>query len=225
MISPEKPEPRHNPLPSQKARKENEHLKFGTLDLTVFPEVYFPYEDSFMLAKAAAQHAFGKTLDLGCGSGVAGLSAAENDNVTEIIFSDISKKALENAGMNAERNKQTKSQKFKFILSNLFSRMQTEKFDTICFNPPYLPTSSEEKLKGEINDAFDGGEDGRKVIDPFLSEFSSHLSEKGILLYLNSSRSGTEKTLSILKEKHFKHEKLSSLKYFFEEISVFKVHK
>ena len=224
-----------------RARKRKiEKLKWNGHSLLVFPEVYFPHEDSFLLAEAAEKHASGKVLDLGCGTGIAGIFASKNPEVTEIVFADISKKALENAKLNFEQNRKDETMlptklnpqnnqlqmnkiKISFIQTDLFPNLKKLKFGTILFNPPYLPTSKEEKLKGGINRAFDGGKDGRKVIDNFLLQFSSHLTANGSLLYLNSSLTNTEKTLSFLSKHGFSIQTLSSQRFFFEELSVLMV--
>ncbi|MFH1443240.1 MAG: HemK2/MTQ2 family protein methyltransferase [Candidatus Micrarchaeota archaeon] len=196
-------------------------LQFNSLNLAVFPDVYFPHEDSFLLAGAAEKHAFGKVLDLGCGTGIAGICASKNAAVTEVVFADTSRFAIKNAQFNSKRNSVKK--KVSFSQSNLFSNLINQQFDTICFNPPYLPTSKEEKLEGEINSAFDGGRDGRKIIDRFLLEFEEHLNGGGILLYLHSSLTGDEKTHDFLKQRKLAFEKVSSQRFFFEELCVYKI--
>ncbi|MFH0971867.1 MAG: HemK2/MTQ2 family protein methyltransferase [Candidatus Micrarchaeota archaeon] len=204
-----------------KKTKDEPQLEFNGLHLEVFPDVYFPHEDSFLLAEAAEKHAFGKVLDLGCGSGIAGISAAKNGKAESVTFADISKQAIENAALNCKLN--LIPSPIHFILTDLFSMLKNERFDTILFNPPYLPTSSEEKLRGELNLAFDGGKTGRKIIDRFLPEFGRHLEKGGVLLYLHSSLTNDGITSGFLKAHHFKTGKISSQRFFFEEIAALKI--
>jgi release factor glutamine methyltransferase len=221
-------EPEIEYITSQTKRSGIESTEFNGMKLDVFPDVYFPHEDSFLLAEASKKYAFGKVLDLGCGTGISGICSSLNPKTSHITFADLTNSALEDAKLNVVNNKIQENNpnlKLSFIQTNLFSNLKSQKFDTICFNPPYLPTTRNEKLSGELNDAFDGGLTGRKIIDKFLPEFGKYLSPNGILLYLDSSLTGTEKTIKYLKEHDFTYEKTSSQKFFFEELSVLKINR
>ena len=139
-----------------------------------------------------------------------------------MLGTDINPSAVAIARENAERNGIMNAS---FIQSDLFKGVPEKSFDAIMFNPPYLPTSDEERLEGGINVAFDGGEDGRAVLDPFLSSFDRHLRPRGTLLLIQSSLNDMEET----------EERLSSLGYsvsieareafFFETLSLFRAIK
>ncbi|MBI5224439.1 methyltransferase [Candidatus Micrarchaeota archaeon] len=229
--------PKANLGKSQTGQKEkSQFVKYGDLHLAIFPDVYDPHEDSFMLAKAAKELSFGSVLDLGCGSGILGLSALQNKKVTKVTFADISESAIENAKQNFEKNekiivvasgssKTSLNKRVLFVKSNLFQKLENEKFDTIIFNPPYLPTTNEEQLGGNINRAFDGGKDGRQTIAKFLLKFPLFLSEKGILLFLDSSLSDSIKTEKKLASIGFKFDILSTKSFFFEKLRVLKVYR
>jgi release factor glutamine methyltransferase len=190
-----------------------EEVEFEGMRFLVFSTVYSPAEDSFMLAKYAAT-AKGRVLDMGTGCGICAITAAKH-GADEVLGADINPECIVVAQRNAERNKA----KCAFVKSDLFEGIPGE-FDTIVFNPPYLPTSGEERLEGMENAAYDGGPDGRKVIDRFLKEFPKHLSYGGRLLMLDSSLDSTEKTLRALHEMGFATRVLESRRFFFEELSV-----
>ncbi|MBI5226781.1 methyltransferase [Candidatus Micrarchaeota archaeon] len=212
-------------------------MEFHGLHLRTAPSVYVPQEDSFLLSEAAHTYAKGKVLDLGCGSGVVGLSAAQKKLVNKIVFADINPAALTLAETNAKANHLKKPHVF--VQTDLFTSFSSfkpkngfkaaEKFDTLCFNPPYLPTSAEEKLMGHENAAYDGGKDGRKVLDRFLKIFKSHLAPGGVLLLLNSSvsandgLSGNEQTQKCLENNGFKVNVVGQQAFFFEKLVVFKL--
>ena len=118
-------------------------ISFGTLRLSIAPTVYEPSEDSFLLATYASGITEGKKiLEIGCGSGIASLSAAAANPKNKVLGVDINPKAVECAKGNAKRNGVENA---KFAVSDLFANA-SGKFDSILFNPPYLPTSRDEKL-------------------------------------------------------------------------------
>ena len=96
--------------------------------------------------------------------------------------------------------------------------MENKKFDVILFNTPYLPTEDDEVLENTINYAFDGGLNGRKVIDLFLNEVGNHLNDGGIVQLIQSSFSDNDETLNMLDELGFIAEIAKKEHYFFEDI-------
>ncbi len=185
-------------------------------------EVYEGGEDSEMLGDAVEKYALGKVLDVGCGNGIQSIIAANKKEVTSVWGVDINKEAVKSSEENAKLNSVEK--KTKFIASNLFEKIGG-KFDTIIFNPPYLPTKKEEKLKGNINLAFDGGESGNKIINKFLAEFAKHLERGGILLMVLSSLNKHEKIINKLKKADFNVQIVGRKKFFFEELVVLKAQR
>ena len=139
--------------------------------------VYYPREDSKLLAGVVERMACGSVLDLGTGSGIQGITAALKG--CRVTFADIDERALEAARQNAELNRVGGD----FVISDMFSGI-TGRFDTIAFNPPYLPS------EGVKERALDGGKGGRKLIEVFLRDYRCHLNPGGRALLVESSFSG-----------------------------------
>ncbi len=193
-------------------------LIYNNLKLEIFEQVYEPAEDSFMLAECASK-VKGEILEIGCGSGVVSLTVARADKNNKVLGVDINPLAVKNANKNKKLNK---TANVHFIVSDLFSKVPKRKFDFILFNPPYLPTNKSEKLFGTINRAFDGGKDGRKVLDRFLLEFQTYLKSGGSLLLIHSSLNNPVKTIKFLEKQHFTCEILSEQSFFFEKLTLIK---
>ncbi|MGC8850663.1 MAG: HemK2/MTQ2 family protein methyltransferase [Candidatus Micrarchaeia archaeon] len=192
------------------------------MTLCCTPQVYFPREDSELLARAAANHAFGKVLDMGCGTGIVGINATRNPAVTEIVFADCNLEAVKCAKENAKANGVRRA---RFVKTNLFSALEKEEFDCICFNPPYLPSDPEDCSPTELKLAWDGGADGRSVIDLFLAQFPEHLKENGVLLLVDCSLNDSKKTEQALSRQGFEFSVLETQSFFFERLRVLKASK
>ncbi|MDP3741838.1 MAG: methyltransferase [Candidatus Micrarchaeota archaeon] len=203
------------------AVQEFTEVKFGEVKLLIEPQVYKPREDSFLLAAAVEKFASGNVLDMGTGSGIQAIVAAKKKEVMQVTAVDASENALKCAEANAVSNKV--KEKINFICSNLFENVDGI-FDTVIFNPPYVPVEPEEKLDAESM-AWHGGKDGRSVLEPFLDTFSPFVSPGGQLLLLQSSLNDLEKTERKLKALKFSTEVISTEAFFFEKIHVLRALK
>ncbi|MHA1277689.1 MAG: HemK2/MTQ2 family protein methyltransferase [Candidatus Helarchaeota archaeon] len=148
--------------------------KFKGKILYFSPEVFNP---QFFVVSTSffAQHLYipndATVLDMGTGSGVLGILAAQR--AKSVTATDINPYAIRNAIINVKINKlQTK---IKLKRGNLF-RPITEKFDVILFNPPYYPV----KPKTYLEMAWCCGEN-YQIIRAFLSQAGKYLTERGFI--------------------------------------------
>ncbi len=179
------------------------------------PQVYEPSEDTFLFADNIEVERMSRVLEIGTGVGIIAIMAARKARM--VIATDINPYALECAVENIISNN---SFNIELREGDLFEPVTNEKFDLILFNTPYLPSSSEEKVNDELNAAWDGGVDGREVIDRFLSDFKDYLNPGGRIQMVQSSLSNINKTLKKLEEISFKAFVTAKEKYFFEEVVV-----
>ena len=175
--------------------------------------VYVPAEDSYLLADNLEIKKGQSVLEIGTGSGIVAMYASrltDDITVTDINF-DACELARKNFAENGIEN-------IEILWGNLFEVVENRKFDVILFNTPYLPTEDDEVLDNTINYAFDGGLNGRKVIDLFLNEVGNHLNDGGIVQLIQSSLSDNDETLNKLDELGFISEIAKKEHYFFEDI-------
>ena len=182
--------------------------------------VYIPAEDSYLLAENLEIKPDQSVLEIGTGSGIVAMYASRLSN--NITVTDINFDACELARKNFEDNG---IEGIEILFGNLFEPVENRKFDVILFNTPYLPTEEGEVLDDTINYAFDGGLNGRKVIDIFLNEVSNHLNDGGIVQMIQSSLSGNEETLQKFDEMGFIAEIKASEHFFFEDITLINAYK
>lgn len=187
-----------------------ENIKYNECD-----EVYPPAEDTFLLIDNLIVKNNDSVLEVGCGCGIVSIAASLNaEKVTSI---DINPHAIkctkENIKLNNRKN-------IEVIESNLFEKID-DKYDLILFNTPYLPVTEEEHdVDDDYSKAWDGGVDGRKVIDAFLEEAPKYLKEDGTIQLVQSSLSDNEKTLNYLNKNGFNAKITEKYHQFFEDITL-----
>ena len=176
-------------------------------------DVYMPREDSHLLQKEVLTYAKGNVLAMGTGSGIQAETAASLRKVKKVLAVDKSIPAVEFC-----RSK-LKSKKIKILKSNLFSKIPKQKFDTIIFNPPYLP---EDKVK---HPALDGGKKGYEVIERFLGKVDRYLDKDGVILIVFSSQTNRDKVDEIIQNNMLESKQINTAHFFFEELFVYKIVK
>lgn len=175
--------------------------------------VYDPQEDSTMLEKYVRQYAKGRVLDVGTGSGIQSIAAAQNKNVASVLATDIQKGVIDYC------KKCIKNRKIRFVQSDLFKSVKG-RFSTIIFNPPYLP--QELKLRDLT---LEGGKKGYEVIERFLSGANEFLETDGIILMVFSSLAKKEKIWEFIKNSLLDFEELEKQHIFFEDIHAYLLRK
>ncbi len=184
------------------------------IKLKLHPEVYEPAEDSILLLKNLVDVKDKDVLEVGVGTGLISIACAKK-GAKKVVGVDINPYAIKLAKENAKLNNVNVS----FFESDLFENVDGE-FDVILFNPPYLPTSENEKINNYLNYAFDGGKNGREILDRFIYELPNYLKKGGIAQILQSSLTGERETINKLKSLGFKVEISARLKVPFEELMV-----
>ena len=195
-------------------------MKMGKFEIETDDLVYIPSDDTFLLAENLEIKKGQSVLEIGTGSGLVSMYASLlTDDVTA---TDINYNALELAEKNFKLNN---IGTIKLEFGDLFEPVKDKKFDVILFNTPYLPTDSDDIINDDLNYAFDGGLDGRKVIDRFINQVSNHLNDKGIVQIIQSSLSDNDRTLDMFDRNGFVAEIAESEKFFFEEIVLINAYK
>ena len=121
-------------------------------------------------------------LDMGCGSGVLGLTLAAERPGWHVTLADISPEALSLAQENAA---DLEVKNAVFLSSDLFSAVSGS-FDGIVANLPYVPESERTTISREVNHdpalALFSGHDGLDLIRRFIPEAFQHLKPGGWLV-------------------------------------------
>lgn len=194
-------------------------VNIESLLITLNDRVYEPAEDTFLLLDTIKYLIkYGRLdieckdiLDLGTGVGLIALWVALKAPTSpkRVVATDISPKAIRCAKQNTTINQ---TENVVVICSHLFSAFSKDtKFDIILFNPPYVPSKTDQfkKPKNWEEIAWNGGAQGREIIDQFLQSFSNYLTDTGVALILHSSLNYPEKSSKIAKSQGFHMEIIS----------------
>ncbi|HEY4277115.1 MAG TPA: HemK2/MTQ2 family protein methyltransferase, partial [Conexibacter sp.] len=163
--------------------------------VVALPGVFRPRSDARLLAAVMSEHDLArnaKALDLFTGSGVLAI-AAMHAGARSMTAVDLSRRAVATVRLNALRN----GVRVRAVRGDLFAPVAGERFDLIVANPPYLPGVERLPRRGAAR-AWEGGRDGRELVDRLCDGARDHLAPGGRLLLVQSSLTGEQATLERL---------------------------
>lgn len=166
-------------------------MKFLNCQIDVSKKIFRPRpETSFWVGEAIKKIKKQKTenkelkiLDIFAGSGCIGIAVLRNISNAKIDFIDFSGVAIEQIEINSKLNKIPQN-RYRIIQSNMFERLEGNKYDYIFANPPYVALDrigevQKEVLKNDPALALFAGKDGVVIIDKFLSQVEKYLKPGG----------------------------------------------
>ncbi len=166
--------------------------------LLPIPGVFQPPSDAWMLAAQLRGERLppaAEILDLCTGSGVLAVAAARAHPGSRVVAVDISRRAVLAARLNARLN----GVAVKAIRGDLFAPVARARFDLIVSNPPYVPGPRSDLASGGPSRAWEGGPDGRAILDRICARVSGHLKPGGAVLLVQNSISDERATIESLR--------------------------
>ena len=151
----------------------------------VNPHVLIPRADTEVLIEKAlskinvCDHT--EILDLGCGTGIIGITIALERPLSKVILIDQSADAIQNTKENQSLHHVTNTTIQK---SDWFSALDQKRFDAILSNPPYLEENDPHLLQGledEPLDALVSGPVGTEAIHHIIENAKNHIKPSGWL--------------------------------------------
>jgi release factor glutamine methyltransferase len=161
------------------------------------PGVYAPQEDTRLLHAAmrgVRLRPGARVLDLCCGSGFLALAALDA-GAGEAVAADTSRRALATTRLNAA----LRHRRLTTVRGGVAHAPLTGRFGLVLANPPYVPCPP--GRSGRVRRrSWDGGPDGRAVLDPLCRRVPGLLAPEGTLLVVHSAVSGPARTEAMLRE-------------------------
>ena len=167
----------------------------GALKVRALPGVWRPHSDARMLAQLVAESGFATgvdVLDVFTGSGALALAAAAS-GARRVTAVDLSRRALLTVRLNALRNQL----RVRTLRGDMFAPVAAESFDLIVANPPYYPGGEALPERG-LARAWEGGPDGRLLVDRLCREAPAQLRAGGRLLMVHNTMIGERQSLEAL---------------------------
>uniref|UniRef100_A0A7S0UKF5 peptide chain release factor N(5)-glutamine methyltransferase n=1 Tax=Pseudo-nitzschia delicatissima TaxID=44447 RepID=A0A7S0UKF5_9STRA len=130
-------------------------------------------EEMVMMVAAETKKSRVRILDVGCGTGVIGISLAEILDEAQVEAIDVEPIAVETSMENAQRVLKKDSGCYQATLVSANDYTVEHPFDVVVSNPPYIPRSdmdglSEDVTRYESDTALCGGIDGMDVIKTII---------------------------------------------------------
>ncbi|WP_018335545.1 HemK2/MTQ2 family protein methyltransferase [Actinomycetospora chiangmaiensis] len=163
------------------------------------PGVYPAQRDTWLLADVLVRELLDsplprtRVLELCAGAGALSLVAAGVPG-TEVTAVDVSRRALFSSWANAGRL----GRRVRLHRGDLAAPVVGKQYDLVVSNPPYVPTADASLPTHGAMRAFDGGLDGRTLVDRVIDEAPRVLAPGGCLLLVHSAINGVDTTLARL---------------------------
>ncbi|OQS05041.1 hypothetical protein THRCLA_02773 [Thraustotheca clavata] len=194
-------------------------------------DVYEPAEDTYLFLDAIQDEKVylstlnpNIVLELGPGSGVVGvytMNLLKSQGIPAILMAiDINQEATACTKKTAQLNNVVN---IEIVRMDLLTQLQLRKqVDVLLFNPPYVPTPSEEVGSIGIEAAWAGGINGREVIDRLLPIVKNILSDTGVFYMVIVAENRPKDIARIMSANGFNTTVVRSRQAFNERLSILK---
>ncbi|WP_433336540.1 HemK2/MTQ2 family protein methyltransferase [Spirillospora sp. CA-294931] len=162
------------------------------------PGVYRPQADTFLLSEALRRTGTlpgARVLDVCTGTGAVAVAAARN-GARRVTAIDVSGRAV----LAARTNARLHGLPVRVLRGDLLAPVAGEVFDVIVANPPYVLGEGAAPGRHASARAWNGGTDGRAVLDRLCALAPRHLAPGGIMLMVHSALCGAGKTVRTLRD-------------------------
>jgi len=186
-------------------------IKYHEKIFYIFPTVYTPSDDTFLLAEALLSKRGKSLCEVGCGCGLISILAVY-ESFNKALAIDLNPLAALNTALNAHIH--GVDHKIDIVCCDLLSAIKSGvHFDLIAFNPPYLPVSNEDI-------SYSGGSSGTLLLERFLTEVKNKKLSFNELLIVSSSAMNFNELAQIIEKLCVKFDIVAQRQLSFETLFV-----
>jgi release factor glutamine methyltransferase len=131
-----------------------------------------------------------RVLDVGTGTGALALAAARA-GAASVTAVDLSLRSVAAAWLNSRLHRVA----CRVHWGDLCGPVAGQQFDLVLANPPYVPAATDALPRHRISRCWDGGLDGRLILDRVCAEGPDLLAPEGIMLLVHSALCDEDITL------------------------------
>lgn len=160
------------------------------------PGTYPAQGDTALLTRTLARRGLAEgrdVLDVCTGGGAIALAAA-GAGAGSVTAVDLSLRSVLTARTNALLNRR----RVRVVRGDLFAPVAGRRFGLVLANPPYVPAATDDLPRHRPGRSWDGGLDGRAVVDRICAEVPQVLTDDGVLLLTHSVLTDEDETVARL---------------------------
>lgn len=165
------------------------------------PGIYPPQHDTDLLIRALQTSGLAsarRVLDMCTGTGAVAVAAAAL-GASSVTAVDLSHRAVVNAWANSLLRRADVDVR----RGDLFAPIAGETFDVLVCNPPYVPAPSERLPRHRRGRSWDGGRDGRTLVDRVCRGAAAVLRPGGTVLLTHTAVIDADRTLDLFSAEGF----------------------
>ncbi|MCA1646524.1 MAG: methyltransferase [Chloroflexi bacterium] len=183
------------------------------MPIVVLPDVFNPKllrSGDFLVQHLGPLRPGARVLDLGSGSGAAGIAAARQHGC-RVVAVDVNPAAVRCTRINALLNDVAIDAR----QGDLFAPVRDERFDVVLFNPPYY--------RGVPRDALDHAWRSPDIVERFALHLADHLTATGYALLVLSSDGAPADFLGALERSGFTSGPVAHRDFLNETMTVYRI--
>jgi release factor glutamine methyltransferase len=160
------------------------------------PGVYRAESDTNLLTAVMRRYGYAAgrdVLDVGTGTGALAIAAAR-EGASSVTAVDLSMRAVAAARLNSRMHRTAVA----VHRGDLFAPVARHRFGLVVANPPYVPAETALLPRHRKSRSWDGGTDGRAVLDRICAGVERVLAPGGDVLLVHSAVSDPDRTVTAL---------------------------
>jgi release factor glutamine methyltransferase len=158
------------------------------------PGVYRIDRDTALLTEVLQDRVRSRhVLDVGAGTGALAIAAA-HAGAASVTAVDLSRRSVAATWLNSRLHRVPVNVR----CGDLFAPVRGRRFDVVVANPPYVPAPTQDPARYRMARCWDGGHDGRLLLDRLCSGLPDVLTAEGSALIVHSEVCGEQATIAAM---------------------------